>query len=199
MFDFRAFVETGVNLGSTTEHMATLVNVPIYALELDRRRAAFCGYRLRRYRNVRVMEGNSVTLLKEQIVPLLKQIGGTLFFYLDAHWFDHLPLAEEIAAIKDGSLSAIVMIDDFEVSFDPGYGFDDYGSGKRLCLAYLRDVWSFPPIVFFPNASAEQETGAKRGCVVFATKEDLVDPLRRIASLRPYFLEEHDADVVLRK
>ena len=33
---------------------------------------------------------------------------------------------------------AVLMIDDFNVPDDPGYGFDDYGPGKRLDINYLR-------------------------------------------------------------
>jgi hypothetical protein len=44
-----------------------------------------------------------------------------LFFYLDAHWNEDLPLAEEIDLIFSRSPCAVVMIDDFEVPGDPGF------------------------------------------------------------------------------
>ena len=64
--------------------------------------------------------------------------GLTVFFYLDAHWNDDLPLADEIDIIFSRCPWAVVMIDDFEVPSDPGYQFDDYGPGKALVLGYIR-------------------------------------------------------------
>ncbi len=60
-----------------------------------------------------------------------------VFIYLDAHWEDDLPLAEELRIIAGAWRSAVVMIDDFQVSDDDGYGFDDFGPGKALTQSYL--------------------------------------------------------------
>ena len=78
------------------------------------------------------------------------------------------------------------MIDDFQVPDDPGYGFDDYGEGKVLNLDYLRDVISkFDISVFFPICRSEQETGAKRGCVVLA-RGLMADALTKLVTLREF-------------
>ena len=55
----------------------------------------------------------------------------TLFIYLDAHWEEDLPLAEELAVIARATTRCIVMIDDFQVPGD-GYAYDNYGPGKAL-------------------------------------------------------------------
>jgi len=59
------------------------------------------------------------------------------FFYLDAHWEESLPPREELDLIIREFKQFVVMIDDFEIPNDPGYGFDDYGPGKRLSLRDL--------------------------------------------------------------
>ncbi len=43
-----------------------------------------------------------------------------VLFYLDAHWNEDLPLAEEARLIVEQAPLAVVMIDDFCVPFDPG-------------------------------------------------------------------------------
>jgi hypothetical protein len=62
----------------------------------------------------------------------------TLFFYFDAYSNEDLPLAEEIDIIFGRSPHAVVMIDDFEVTDDPGFAYDDYGPGKAL------NMWRTP-------------------------------------------------------
>ena len=80
-----------------------------------------------------------------------------VFFYLDAHWEDDLPLLEEIEVIFSHRDRATIMIDDFCV---PGtdYGFDDYGAGKTLNLAYLRAVTSRWPV----HASSRRQRRRKK-------------------------------------
>jgi hypothetical protein len=55
-----------------------------------------------------------------------------VFFHLDAHWEGDLPLQEEIEIILGRFPNFLIMIDDFRVPGDSGYGFDDYGRGKML-------------------------------------------------------------------
>jgi|GEM_PF-6874201 len=49
---------------------------------------------------------------------------------------------------------SVVMIDDFEVPFDRGYGFENYGPGKRLC--YELDANLLPAVarLYFPSLRA---------------------------------------------
>lgn len=75
------------------------------------------------------------------------------------------------------------MIDDFQVPGDKDYGFDDYGKGKALCLEYLNQ----PELAaFFPSKKGELETGEKRGCVVFAKANDLIEKLTKLDTLVLY-------------
>lgn len=89
-----------------------------------------------------------------------------MFFYLDAHWGEDLPLRDELEIIFSKWKRPIVMVDDFQVP-NSDYGFDDYGPGKALNLSYIEPVVSDHKIsVFFPAVNSSEETGARRGSVV---------------------------------
>ena len=105
-----------------------------------------------------------------------------VLFYLDAHWEEHLPLQEELEIIFSNWNNAVVLIDDFQV---PGttYGYDNYGPGKALTMNYLKPLQHFQLSAYFPAAEAEQETGAKRGCVVLCKDEVAKNILNGIESL----------------
>jgi hypothetical protein len=107
-----------------------------------------------------------------------------VFIYLDAHWYDDLPLRDECEIILSSKVESVIMIDDFEVPGDAGYGCDDYGVGKRLSLEYLRPLDDdYYYSIFFPNCKSAKETGARRGCAVIATSQRLTERLRTVESL----------------
>ena len=58
---------------------------------------------------------------------------SSVFFYLDAHSREDLPLREEVAIIFTNRANSVAMTDDFCV---PGadYCYDDCGPGKQLSL-----------------------------------------------------------------
>lgn len=166
----QAIVETGTHLGTTTEYMAQ-TGLPTYTIETDRRYYGFVRARFfRGKRNIHLNYGDSRVALRNLLNgPLSDLSEGTLFFYLDAHWNDDLPLADEIDVIFSRCPSAIVMIDDFQVPFDVGYGYDDYGPGKALVPQYIaRAVTTHRLQSYFPSTSSADEGGLRRGCVVLA-------------------------------
>lgn len=160
-------VETGTYLGTTTEFMSVL-GLPTYTIENNERNYGFCLARFRRKSNIFLRLGDSREILHSLLDGELEEARGSrLFFYLDAHWNEDLPLAEELGVIFSRCPSATVMIDDFEIPGDPGYAFDDYGSGKVLNADYIRPIVG--PLglsVFYPSTPSSEETGARRGCVV---------------------------------
>jgi hypothetical protein len=183
-FQFQAVVETGTFRGTTTAFIAQNTDAPIYTVELDLRMYHFAKLRLRDLGNVTVKCGDSRSFLKELIAdPTVAR--SNVFFYLDAHWNDDLPLYEEFAIIAENWTDSVVMVDDFEVPGDDGYEFDDYGDGKKLCLDYLGasavNDWS----TFFPSLESSGETGFRRGCVVLGSKS-LENELNKIPSLTAY-------------
>ncbi len=102
--------------------------------------------------------------------------------------FDARPEMEEIQTISRGWQGFVIMVDEFEVPFDPEYGFDDYGQGERLCLDLLaKTIESNDLQVFFPSIEARDETGAKRGCVVLTGTDAVTRDLEGLSSLRRHY------------
>jgi hypothetical protein len=166
----RAIVESGTYLGTTTEFMAQ-TGLPVFTIELNSRNYGFVRARFRRNGNITLIHGDSRSALRELLVGPLSSLANShpLFFYLDAHWNDDLPLVEELGIVFGGCPSAVVMIDDFQVSSDSGYGYDDYGLGKALTLSYIKPAMSTHQLqAYYPSTPSSAETGSRRGCVVLA-------------------------------
>jgi hypothetical protein len=195
-----AIVETGTFLGDTTELMSQ-TGLPVFTIELNPRNYGYVRARFWRARNIKLLHGDTRTSLRELFDGALHPLSGrAVFYYLDAHWNDDLPLAEEIDIVFSRCPLAVVMIDDFEVPSDAGYGYDDYGPGRALVLAYLRPVMSAHQLqAFYPStpsaadypstpmaASGLAAAGRlRRGCIVLAKEACLGEVLASIPLLRP--------------
>jgi len=184
---FEAIVETGTYLGTTTELFATS-GLPVYSVEARPRAYAYSSLRFCRRRDrIHLYQGDSREFLRRLVAdedfPKSK-----LFFYLDAHGLEHLPLREELEIILTHWREAVVMIDDFKV---PGtdYGYDDYGPGKVLDMSYLEPIQYLQLYAFFPAVDTKQETGKKRGCIVLCRDEALKNALSEIDTLTPWNLD----------
>lgn len=162
-----AIVETGSYLGATTEFMAR-TGIPVYSIEGNSRSYGFARARLWRKRHVTVRHGDSRAELKRLFEGPLSMLGwAPLFFYLDAHWNEELPLAEELNIIFSFCKAAVVMIDDFQVPGDDGYAYDDYGPGKALTAEYTAPLEKAHGLtILYPSTPSCEETGARRGCAV---------------------------------
>jgi hypothetical protein len=181
-----AIVETGTYLGTTTEYMAA-TGLPVYTIEGHPRHYGFARARLWRKPNVKLYQGDSRIELKKLLDGPLKSLTSTsLFFYLDAHWNEDLPLADEIDIIFGRSLNAVVMIDDFEVPGDPGFDYDDYGAGKALNVEYIAPLAEKHGLaIFYPSVSSREETGRRRGCAILCKSAFLNGALQHIPLLHP--------------
>ena len=169
----QGIVETGTYLGTTTDFMAQ-TGLPIFTVETDRRNYGFVRARfVWGRRNINLLHGDSRAALRKLFDGPLRDLSSrTLFFYLDAHWNDDLPLAEEIDIVFCRCPSAIVMIDDFQVPSDAGYAYDDYGRGKALVPQYIAPAVSAHGLqAFFPSTPSADEGGMRRGCVVLAKQD----------------------------
>ena len=168
----KGILETGTDFGSTTVCFAK-TGLPTYAFELVARSYGFAAERLRGNRNVKIIYSDSRVGLKQALSkPLAKMLDQPLFFYLDAHWFEDLPLAEELDVILERCSQPIIMIDDFRVVGDDGYGYDDYGPGRVLDASYVaRHVERYELSVLYPAAPSDSETGNRRGSVVLCNSE----------------------------
>lgn len=165
---FRATIETGTFRGSTTEFFCHLTDGPVYTIENDARCWLYAKKRLAIYESADVRHGDSRSGLRElRADPAVPK--DRVLFYLDAHWGHDLPLEDELSIILEGWRDSVIIIDDFEVRGDAGYGVDDYGPGRRLSLEYLpREVFSRYRTLF-PAAPSTDETASRRGCVVLVS------------------------------
>ena len=126
-------LETGTYRGTTTAHLAQN-GASVVSIEARPRNLGFARRQLAGYGNIELRLGDSRDHLRRVLAdraPSLDQ-AAALFAYLDAHWYDDLPLVDEIEIIFSAAPNAIVMIDDFEVPGDAGYAYDDYGPGRAL-------------------------------------------------------------------
>ena len=181
-------VETGTFRGSTTEFFAQRFEGPVASVEVNLHFHHFARRRLGKLANVQLALGNSVDYLTaEQLRPGSAE--ERTVFYLDAHWYEHLPLKEELALIFRHWRSAIVVVDDFEVPGEPGYKFDDYGPGKRLCLDLVAET-GLALHAFFPAAPAASETGSRRGWVVLTQSGEDARLLSQLGQLREWTGDE---------
>ena len=160
--------------------------LPLYSVEGLARNYGFSRARLWRKRNVHLYHGDSREVLRRLFAGKLRNLRDhTVFAYLDAHWNADLPLREELEIIFDHCPAAVVMIDDFQVPDDPGYQYDDYGSGKSLSPVYIQPVLSAYDLeAYYPATRSSEETGAKRGCVVLGNEHIPGNSLRELPLLR---------------
>lgn len=170
--DFTAIIETGTYRGTTTEWLSAF-SVPIYTCELSLENFGFARARLSGIPGITLLQMDSRSALRYVLSgPLASKTDKPILFYLDAHWNDDLPLNDEIDIIYSTHREAVVLIDDFCVPDDPGYGYDDYGADKALTLDYVATaVAKHDLICRFPTTRSDAETGAKRGCVVISRRE----------------------------
>ncbi len=182
-YSFEVIVETGTWIGNTTGYMAEVSGLPVWSAELDPRFAAIARIRLRQFDRVTIEQCDSRIFLKRLADTNLRQ--AFPFFYLDAHWNSDLPLHDEIQLIATTWKEFVIMIDDFGVPGDPGYGYDDYGHGKALVPTYIEDTLANLGLTArYPALPSEEETGGRRGCVVLTRNGNLADTLISIKSLR---------------
>ena len=181
----RAIVETGTYFGMTTDFLAA-TDLPVFTIEAAPYQFGFARARFWCRRNVRLLLGDSRRILRKLFDgPLHPGSGSALFFYLDAHWNDDLPLAEELDIVFSRCPAAIVMIDDFQVPFDTGYEYDNYGPAKALVPGYIAPAVSAHCLqAFYPSTCSADESGARRGCVVLAKHPALVATLSSLSLLR---------------
>ena len=161
-------VETGTFRGVTAEWFATHIHGLVLTCEKERLYQLQAEARLAPFPNARLYLMDTRCFLRECLPSLPTE--EAVLFYLDAHWELDLPLKEELQIIFSSRLDAVVVIDDFRVPDDAGYGWDDYGLDKSLELQILEGVIPQDVTIFFPSLHSDRETGAVRGCCVIAAE-----------------------------
>lgn len=123
-FQCTSFVETGTLYGRTTGYVRKAFQTPVFTSEINRtyhivsRANLLWGTKITQYR------ANSPDFLRE--VCNTPEIGDNPMFYLDAHWYDYVPLPEELGVIRDSHDKAVIVIDDFYIPWEPSFRYDDY-------------------------------------------------------------------------
>ena len=172
LFDFDVIIETGTRSGNTTAYMRETSGLPVITCELDKILHQVAQKRLEDFDNITFARGDSRKFLSK----LFKENTSfsEAFIYLDAHWYDDLPLAEELRIISSNFEGrAVVMVDDFRVPGDEGYGYDDYDRKKTLDMKTFSKVFEANGFeAFFPAVASSEENGAVRGCVVLINRDD---------------------------
>lgn len=180
-----AIVETGAYLGTSTAFFARQ-GLPVYSCELSESYLAAAIVQTANFPNVSLYLQDSRTFLRALAEDRAIDINFP-FVYLDAHWNNDLPLADEIAIITSRWNRYAIMVDDFQV---PGtdYGFDRYPNGLELTLDYLRrQAISFDrTAVLFPSATPTAESGKRRGTLVLVPEEIYTGHLRKERLLYRY-------------
>ena len=180
-----AIVETGTYLGTSTAFFARQ-GVPVYSCESQEQYFAAALAQLTPHENVELFLQDSRSFLQT-----LAEDGRFSFklplFYLDAHWYDDLPLADEIKTITKYWSDYVIVVDDFKV---PGtnYNFDSYPNGLELTLEFLdrKGIDLDSMAVLFPTAAAPAETSARRGTLVLTTEEMYANALHKERALFRY-------------
>jgi hypothetical protein len=158
-----AVLETGTNLGTSTEYFAYLTGADVWTCESQALYFRAARRKFRDIRSIHVWHGNSVDFL-EQAAHDGSIPKKDVLFYLDAHWESYLPLREEVRIITEHWDDPWILIDDFQVPDDPGYIYADYGPGAALVLDYLEPDSRWVPL--YPAIGSADETGSKTGSVL---------------------------------
>lgn len=176
-------IETGTNLGFSTGYFAAITGLPVFSCEIDPMRFNLSQKLLLPYfKNIHLYNTSSVKFLKD----FSANSKGIYFFYLDAHWYNFLPLKQEIQIVAERWEQFVIMVDDFKVEGDRGYGYDDYGPVGTLTLGYIRElIRDLNLSVYYPVFPSHEETGFKRGYVILS-KGSINQILDNLHSIRKH-------------
>lgn len=175
-------VETGTHRGASAAFLFDVAGVPVVTSEISERSYWFARRRFLNHAGIDVRRSDSREMLRSLVTSGQFDLTRP-FLYLDAHWHDDVPLAGELSIISESFTGGVVMIDDFEVPGDAGYGFDDYGSGRELTLRNYEQ--HFPPthMPLFPSLPSADERPPQRGCVVLAPRDWVAGMAGRLTTL----------------
>ena len=112
-FNIENVIETGTFEGGTTIFLAKNFK-NVFSIECNEESFKKAENNIKNCNaNVNLILGKS----EEVLFSILNNVGDNTMFYLDAHWYDHCPLKNELQLIKKFNLKPIITIHDF---FVPG-------------------------------------------------------------------------------
>jgi len=140
-FNAKSFFETGTFRGDSIIWLShEMPDLDIMSVEVDRffhDHAAKRISHLNKENKIRLFNNDSTIALKECFRT--KILCEPTLFWLDAHWYNHWPLVEEITQITRSCQSSIILIDDFKVPCNSELGFDNY-NGKENSIELIKPV-----------------------------------------------------------
>lgn len=179
---FDNYIETGTCFGMTTHFFARIARISgaqVHSCEINDSHFAIARRTVGNMKSVNLHHGNSVDFLQS-----LNTSDAVNFVYLDAHWYDYLPLRDELSVVEKWP-NTVVMIDDFKVPFDKGFDWDKDNSDREICLEHIEGTIGSNP-VYFPSYPAQWEGAAARGYCVIPMSERYANVLNEITLLKRY-------------
>ena len=183
--NFTNIVETGTEYGFTTKYLSQFCK-KIITIEKSKPIYLIAKKNLSNDTNIKLVLNDSKNLDKILGDENIKfKNDENTFFYLDAHSDDDYPLQDEIKYIVENYKNFILLIDDFQVPEDDGYGYDSY-RGKKLSIDFIKKLISNKKYTFFPSIKSNEETGRTRGYIIITNNYDFKNILQNIKELKEH-------------
>ena len=91
------------------------------------------------------------------------------FIYLDAHWYEKLPLKKELE-ILSSIKNVTILIDDFKVENDSSWKYDVYNNIELSINNFNEELKAYD--IFFPNYDARLDKNNNRGFVILTNEPE---------------------------
>ena len=179
---FNLIIETGTEYGFSTKYFSLYCD-KVFSIEKSKPVFLIATKNLKDEKKIHLILNDSKNL---DSILKVKNInfnsGDATFFYLDAHSVDDYPLIEEISFVLNNFKNFIMVIDDFQVPDDEGYGYDSH-QGKKLNVKFIEKLLSRNDYIFFPNIKSSDETGRLRGYTLITNNIEFKNTLQMIKEL----------------
>lgn len=190
-YRFSCIIETGTHVGETTGYMSVTSKLPVYSSEINPNIFELAKMRLKSLPGIHLYRSDSREFIKE-LGGNPEMVQNEVFFYLDAHWEKDCPLVEEIEQIASRWGNFVIMIDDFQVPGDDGYGYDRFSAFQKMNMSLIRSTMRKHRLrAFFPSIPSAEESGQPnpRGFVILTRDNEYADSLESIPLLKRHKVE----------
>lgn len=175
--NFNCIIETGTEYGFSTAYFSTF-NKKVISIEKSKPLFYLAKKKLENFKNIHLILNDSKNIeniLNQNQIDKDSQI----FFYLDAHSENDYPLLKELEFITSNYKKNLILIDDFQVPNDDGYGYDSF-NGKKLNFKLIKNSLFGKNFIYFPKISSKVETGRLRGYVLITNYEEAKNKLDKM-------------------
>ena len=162
MFKFDKIIETGTYLGNTTIFLSKF-KTPVESVEINPDYFQIAKIRFKNFNNVQIVLSDSVDYLSSL------DFNKKYFIYLDAHWYEKLPLKKELE-ILSSIKNVTILIDDFKVENDSSWKYDVYNNIELSINNFNEELKAYD--IFFPNYDARLDKNNNRGFVILTNEPE---------------------------